>query len=315
MRAKARPGSAPSRSRCATKPGGRSPPWRCRRRAPASRVTDSGRSSSRCANAPRGSAPTTCAERATSAPSVPHAPGRSAADARGRAATLVWAMQQSPARRATMEGRIHDEGVTMSSTYPTGAAEDFARWQSEIAALGTELNPDFIANTAALARRHLDPTLSDGVQASRDISYGPHERHVLDVYWSGTGTSAGTSGAPAAARPVVVFVHGGGFVAGAKSSEGSPFFGNIGGWAVRHDYEAVAINYVLAPQSQWPGGARDISRAISWIVEHIADFGGDPRQIVLVGQSAGAMHVADYLTRPEVYGAHGRALKIGRAHG
>ncbi|HLS49109.1 MAG TPA: alpha/beta hydrolase, partial [Actinomycetaceae bacterium] len=84
--------------------------------------------------------------------------------------------------------------------------------------------------------------------------------------------------------------------------------GNIGGWAVRHDYVAVAINYVLAPESQWPGGARDISRAISWIVEHIADFGGDPRQIVLVGQSAGAMHVADYLTRPEVYGAHGRAL-------
>lgn len=178
----------------------------------------------------------------------------------------------------------------------------FANWRQTIAGLGTELNPDYIAGTITLTAQHLDPGLNEGVRRDADLAYGSHERHVLDVYTPADSRSAGT------ARPVVVFVHGGGFVGGAKSSDGSPFFANVGAWAVRRGYVGVAINYVLAPESPWPGGAQDISRAIAWLADNIADYGGDPQQIVLIGQSAGAMHVADYVVRPELHGPTGRGL-------
>ena len=169
---------------------------------------------------------------------------------------------------------------------------------AELRALGPHLTPEMIAGTTALCAAALDPGLLDGVDVHRDLVYGPHERHRLDVY-------ATAGGAP---RPVLVYVHGGGFVVGQKSAEGSPFFGNLGGWAARSGYVAVVINYRLAPESTWPGGAEDIARAITWVVENVAGYGGDPDRVVLAGQSAGAMHVADYLVRPELHGPYGRAL-------
>lgn len=180
-------------------------------------------------------------------------------------------------------------------------ADVAARRREAIAALGPELTPEMIQGTIAVAVEGLDPHLLDGVRVDRDLAYGPHERHVLDVCSPATGE-------PASGRPVLVYVHGGGFVAGAKSSPDSPFFGNVGGWAVRHGYVGVAINYRLAPESTWPGGAEDIAAAIGWVVATIGRYGGDPTQIFLLGQSAGAMHVADYVARPELGGPHRSAL-------
>jgi acetyl esterase/lipase len=121
---------------------------------------------------------------------------------------------------------------------------------------------------------------------TRDLKYGPHERNALDVF---------TTSVPGAGKPVVVFVHGGGFARGAKRTEGTPFYDNIGLWAVGADLVGVTMNYRLAPESTWPSGIEDLTAAVAWLKANVARHGGDASKIVLWGHSAGAAHVADYL--------------------
>jgi triacylglycerol lipase len=121
---------------------------------------------------------------------------------------------------------------------------------------------------------------------TRDLKYGPHERNVLDVF---------TTTAPGAGKPVVVFVHGGGFARGDKRTEGTPFYDNIGLWAVGANLVGVTMNYRLAPQSTWPSGIEDLTAAVAWLKANVSRYGGDPSRIVLWGHSAGAAHVADYV--------------------
>jgi triacylglycerol lipase len=94
---------------------------------------------------------------------------------------------------------------------------------------------------------------------------------------------------------VVVFVHGGGFARGAKHTDGTPFYDNIGVWAASYGLVGVTLNYRLAPQSTWPSGIEDLTAAVAWLEANVARYGGDPSRIVLWGHSAGAAHVADYI--------------------
>jgi triacylglycerol lipase len=177
-------------------------------------------------------------------------------------------------------------------------ADTLAQRRRALQALGTALVPEMVAGTVALTAPDIDPAIYDGVDVVMDVRYGPHERNVLDVY-----RSAGGSG-----RPVLVYVHGGGFVRGAKDSDGTPYFANLGSWAVQQGWVAVVINYRLAPESTYPSGAEDVAAAITWTVDEIAAHGGDPARIFLAGQSAGAMHAADYVVGHGGFGPHGRAL-------
>jgi triacylglycerol lipase len=67
-------------------------------------------------------------------------------------------------------------------------------------------------------------------------------------------------------------------------------------WAVDHGLVGVTINYRLAPQYQWPSGIEDLTLVVAWLKSHIAQYGGDPNKIFLWGHSAGAAHVADYVS-------------------
>jgi triacylglycerol lipase len=131
-----------------------------------------------------------------------------------------------------------------------------------------------------------------GVKVERDIKYGPAERNLLDVF---------TPERDSSARPVLVFIHGGAFGAGDKHSAGSPFYDNIGLWATRHGFIGVTMSYRLAPQSPWPAGAEDIALVVKWVAGNIGSRGGDGSRIYLVGHSAGATHVASYVSHPEFY--------------
>lgn len=178
-------------------------------------------------------------------------------------------------------------------------AQSFAERRAALAALGTELVPEMIEGTVAIAAPDIDPGSYDGVDVVKDERYGPHERNVLDVYRPATGADG---------RPVLIYVHGGGFIRGAKDSESTPYFANLGAWAVQQGWVAVVINYRLAPDAAYPAGAEDVAAAITWTVENIAAHGGDPAALFLCGQSAGAMHAADYVVGHGGYGPHGRAL-------
>jgi acetyl esterase/lipase len=153
-----------------------------------------------------------------------------------------------------------------------------------VAAIGDVVGPEQAAASRELfAPLHEAPPYA-GVAVARDAAYGRHERHRLDVF------------SPAGARdlPVVVFVHGGGFVAGDKSVEGTPYHDNVGLWAARAGMVGVTMNYRLAPEHRWPSGAEDVGAAVAWLVANVEARGGDPSRIVLMGSSAGATHVAGY---------------------
>jgi triacylglycerol lipase len=126
------------------------------------------------------------------------------------------------------------------------------------------------------------------VTVTRDVSYGPHERHVLDLFVSPDTTAKSR-------KPVVVFIHGGGFAAGAKHTPNSPFYDNVGLWSAAHGFVGVTINYRLAPQFQYPAGVEDLTRLVGWLKKNIREKGGDPNEIFLWGHSAGAAHTGDYI--------------------
>jgi acetyl esterase/lipase len=131
-----------------------------------------------------------------------------------------------------------------------------------------------------------------GIKVERDIKYGPAERNLLDVFTAETDSSA---------HPVLIFIHGGAFAAGDKHSAGSPFYDNVALWAAKHGFIGVTMNYRLALQSPWPAGAEDIALAVEWVAGNIGSRGGDGSRIYLLGHSAGATHVASYVSHPEFY--------------
>lgn len=169
------------------------------------------------------------------------------------------------------------------------AGSAWAQVPADIAAklreIGPVLNPQMIQATFALYIARV-PKSVPGVSAVEDIAYGPDERHRLDVF------------APAAragrAMPVVLFVPGGGYVGGAKSRDGVPFYQNVGVFFARNGMVGVTMNYRLAPKHPWPAGGEDVAAALRWIQKHISEFGGDPERVFLFGQSAGGTHAAHY---------------------
>jgi triacylglycerol lipase len=135
-----------------------------------------------------------------------------------------------------------------------------------------------------------------GVKVTRDVAYGPDVRQRLDVFEP----AAGASG-----RPVLVFVHGGAFVGGNKRTGDSPFYDNVMLWAVANGMVGVNTTYRLAPQYAWPEAQRDLAGALAWVRQNIASHGGEPSRIWLMGHSAGAVHVAQYVGHPELHPGSG----------
>jgi acetyl esterase/lipase len=152
---------------------------------------------------------------------------------------------------------------------------------------GSDMSPASIEAMFGLYARAHEETGGTAPALTRDRQYGPDPRQRLDVHTAGPGAT------PLA--PVLIYVHGGGFVSGNKHIPGTPYYDNIGVWAVRHGMVGVTMTYRLAPQHRWPAGAEDVSRAVAWVAGHISDYGGDPARVVVAGHSAGATHVASYL--------------------
>ena len=125
-----------------------------------------------------------------------------------------------------------------------------------------------------------------------------------------------TPAAPASGLPVMVWIHGGGFVIGSNNvpvSDGTAF--------ARSGVVCIAINYRLGIDGflPIPGvptnlGLRDILAALKWVRENARAFGGDPDNVTVFGESAGAMAIADLITSPCAKGLFRRAI-VQSGHG
>lgn len=145
-----------------------------------------------------------------------------------------------------------------------------------------------------------------GIGVQKDVAYGTHTRHRLDIYF--------TEKTAFDLRPILVYVHGGGFVQGDKSREA-----NVGYYFAKRGILSISINYRLAPRYQWPAGAEDLASVVHWLTDNAEAYGGDSSRIVLMGHSAGAAHVATFLfdkTFRDQHGGdiHGAVLLSGPAY-
>jgi acetyl esterase/lipase len=181
--------------------------------------------------------------------------------------------------------------MTMAAAQPSPMPSDIA---AKLAEMGRVIDPP---KTAALYAPLQEKEPYPGVRIERDIKYGAADRNLLDVFMPE---------AASATRPVLIFVHGGAFVGGNKRVPGTPFYDNIMLWAVKNGFVGVNVTYRLAPQAVWPSGAQDLAAAVQWVSANIGGHGGDPARVYLMGHSAGAVHVANYVSHPEFY-----AVKAG----
>jgi len=165
--------------------------------------------------------------------------------------------------------------------------------------LMAELGPKWGTNIGVHARQILEAfsELHRGApkeaEVAKDLAYGPHPRHVLDLY-----APRGASNAP-----VVVFAHGGAFVDGHKM-RGEEIYANVGWYFARNGVLLANTEYRLAPEFPYPAATEDIAGAVAWVRANIARFGGDPRRVFVMGHSAGACHVGLYAYDPR-FGAVG----------
>lgn len=164
-----------------------------------------------------------------------------------------------------------------------------------------------------LAYMDAGPRLQDmGVQESRDAfadlcaNIGPRGSEtvaVTDVDIDGPGgdlhlrvytpetpnPSAGSAG-----RPVLFYIHGGGFEMGSVDA--------YDGWcrflAHASGYLTVSVDYRLIPENPFPAAVDDTRAVLRWIREHIDHHGGDPATIVVGGDSAGGSLAASLSVRP-----------------
>src|SRR6478752_1214076 len=122
-------------------------------------------------------------------------------------------------------------------------------FHAKIVELGQEFSTEMVEATNAM----LAPMLPapDENRTTRDIAYGPHERHRLNLFRPAGDTPA----------PCLLFVHDGGFVMGDKGEPGAPFYNNIGAWAQEQGIVAATMNYRLAPEVRWPAGREDVTAA------------------------------------------------------
>ena len=171
-------------------------------------------------------------------------------------------------------------------------SEDLA-WK--LLELGRVIDPP---KTAALLRADAGKGAVSGRKIERDVKYGPADRHLLDVFMPET-----------AARPAGADLHPWRRLCRRQQADNptSPFYDNIMLWAVKNGFVGVNATYRLAPH-RLAGGRRGHRHRGAWVTDNIGERGGDPARIFLIGHSAGAVHVANYVSHPEFHKVKGGGL-------
>ncbi|SBS31014.1 Carboxylesterase NlhH [Marinomonas spartinae] len=139
---------------------------------------------------------------------------------------------------------------------------------------------------AGLELANLPNKFSD-TQTIKNIDYGPQPWQKLDLY-----IPPNPSHEP---LPVVVFFYGGSWKEGSKSMY--PFVGEA---FAKKGYITVIADYSKYPQVTFPAFVEDGAKAVAWTYRHVAQYGGNPSELFIVGHSAGA-HIGALITADSHY--------------
>jgi hypothetical protein len=151
-----------------------------------------------------------------------------------------------------------------------------------------------VPETAQLYRPlHANPPYK-GVTITRDISFGPDPKDVLDVFAPEKGGGK---------RPVLIYVSGG---AGNKlqgGPNGDVFYDNVMLWAVKSGM--VGVNMQRHPGQAWDDPAKAVGMIVQWVNQNIATHKGNPARVFIWTQSAGNIPVSTYIGHSELWGSKG----------
>jgi len=130
-----------------------------------------------------------------------------------------------------------------------------------------------------------------------DVPYGPDQSETVDLFFPAQRT---------AAMPVHLFIHGGYWRMFSKRD-----YSYVAQTITAAGAIAVIVDYALMPSVRMAAIVDQVRRAKSWVLEHIADHGGDPARLTVSGHSAGA-HLATFLfNEAETPSKVGAALLLG----
>jgi acetyl esterase/lipase len=204
---------------------------------------------------------------------------------RRRDVTLERCDDAHAARQSLRWSATDERGLGTADVVRGTMPADVAK---QLAAFGTEFDGEIAGQTAKIYASQPRVYEPAEIKVTKNLAYGPHERQQVDIH---------TATVRRAERPVpvVVVFHGGGLVGGSRANTANvaDYFASLG-------YVGVNGGYRLAPDSKWPEGARDVGAAVTWLKTHVAEYGGDPDQIFVMGLSTGAYHAATYVFMPEV---------------
>ncbi|AIL30002.1 MULTISPECIES: alpha/beta hydrolase [Mycobacteriaceae] len=106
--------------------------------------------------------------------------------------------------------------------------------------------------------------------------YGPHGPNLADVWMRPDLPRDGKA-------PVLLQVPGGAWMIGMRRPQAYPMLSRL----AEHGWICVSIGYRISPKHTWPDHIVDVKRAIAWVRENIAEYGGDPESVYITGGSAG----------------------------
>jgi acetyl esterase/lipase len=157
------------------------------------------------------------------------------------------------------------------------------------AGLRDQLGPDYAEALTALpptkptrsGRRNLPLRTTVArrryVEKTNIVSYGPHGRANLADIWRRRDLPRDGK------APVLVQIPGGAWVIGMRRPQAYPLMSHLAarGWV------CVSVGYRVSPVHTWPDHIVDVKRALAWVKENIAQYGGDPDFVAITGGSAG----------------------------
>jgi len=178
--------------------------------------------------------------------------------------------------------------IAAAGILPAQVPPDLAK---QIANIGPGL---CFQETAVLYRPlHPSPPYA-GVTITRDISFGPDPKNVLDLAEPEKGGGS---------RPVLIYVSGGAGNKRAGGANGDIYYDNIMLWAVKSGM--VGVNMQRRPGQAWDDPAKDIALVVQWVGQNIAQHKGNPRRVFMWAQSAGNVPTATYIGHSEFWGPTG----------